>query len=67
MSNMCCLHVACDVVLAADVPDGMAVYSQQPTACGAPRFRGVDPHRWRPRRTADKSSAAPCAALPSYS
>ena len=51
MSNMCCLHVACDVVLAADVPDGMAVYSQQPTACGAPRFRGVDPHRWRPRRT----------------
>ena len=45
----------------------MAVYSQQPTFSGAPWFPGVHSAWWRPKRTADKSSAAPCVALHLYS
>ena len=45
----------------------MAVYSQQPTFSGAPWFPGVHSAWWHPKRTADKSSAAPCVALHLYS
>ena len=45
----------------------MAVYSQQPTFSGAPWFPGVHSAWWRPKRTADKSSAAPCVVLHLYS
>ena len=49
------------MTLACDMHGGrMAVYSQQPTASGAPCLHGVCPQQWRPKQTAGRSSSAPC-------
>ena len=61
-----CRALSLQVGVHVPIEDAWAVYSQQPTFSGAPWFPGVHSAWWRPKRTADKSSAAPCVALHLY-